>query len=199
MSDYNQIFNKYMKIDHIIKVLPELDEPVATANSAADLHDSAVLMVLHQQHQQWHLLLTTRAAHLNSHAGQISFPGGRFEESDGHLLETAIRETEEEIGLSRKYLQVFSQLEEQSTLTGYRIIPYIAFTEELPKLTIDSGEVDDAFSVPLEYLIETKNQTLESAFYQGETRHYYKINWQDKIIWGATARMIVNLSKHFNQ
>ena len=173
------------------------DDPVATANITADLHDSAVLMVLHKQKQQWQLLLTTRAAHLNSHAGQISFPGGRFEEGDNHLLETAVRETEEEIGLSRKHFQVISQLEEQSTTTGYRIIPYIAFTDVLPKLTIDSGEVDDAFSVPLEYLIETKNQQLESAFYQGETRYYYKINWQDKIIWGATARMIVNLSKYF--
>ena len=186
-----------MEIEDITSALPELINPIAIPDSTDTLKASAVLMVLHQTNQQWNLLLTTRARHLKSHAGQISFPGGRFETDDQHLMETAIRETEEEIGVTRKHLQVFSQLNEQPTLTGYRIFPYIAFATNLPNLTIDAGEVDDAFSVPLHYLLDSRNQQSESAYYNNKNYNYYKIVWQDKMIWGATARMIVDFSKFF--
>ena len=187
-----------MNIERISNILPELYKPIATPDYSDALTASAVLLIIHKLEQQWHLLLTTRAEHLSSHAGQISFPGGRFEDLDQNLVATAIRETEEEIGLASKYLDVISQLDAQTTLTGYRIFPYIAVIDELPLLTIDPGEVVDVFSVPLNYLIDSNNHQLESAFYQGEKRSYYKITWQDKIIWGATAEMIVKLSNHFD-
>lgn len=185
-----------MNIEIIKETLPQLVSPIAVPDSSDPLKASAVLIILHKMEQQWHMLLTKRAEHLSSHAGQISFPGGRFENHDQHLLDTALRETEEEIGLDRAHLQVIGQLEEHPTMTGYRIFPYIAYTSNLPKLTIDKEEVDEILNVPLSYLLDSNNQQLETAFYQQKNYDYYKIVWKNKIIWGATARMIVELSEH---
>ena len=185
-----------MNIENITEALPKLVSPIAVPDISDPLKASAVLIILHKMEQQWHMLLTKRAEHLSSHAGQISFPGGRYETHDQHLLDTALRETEEEIGLDRQHLQVFGQLEEHPTMTGYRIFPYIAYTSNLPELTIDKEEVDEVLNVPLAFLIDSENQQLETAYYQQQNYDYYKIIWENKIIWGATARMIVELSEH---
>ena len=186
-----------MNSETLIKRLPRLIKPIAEPDKNEKLQASAVLLALHFTEAKWQLLLTTRADHLKNHAGQISFPGGRFESHDQHLMATAIRETEEEVGINKKYIKVVSQLDDHNTLTGFRIFPYVAILSELPELIIDKNEVEDVFSVPLEHLIETSNHQIESVDYQGKHYDYYKILWQDKIIWGATARMIVNLSKYF--
>ncbi len=185
-----------MNLDFITNALPHLTTPIATPDYSNTLQASAVLMLLHKSDAKWHMLFTKRAAHLKSHAGQISFPGGCFEETDAHLLETAFRETEEEIGITRKQIQIISQLDEHATLTGFRILPYVAVIEKLPKLTIATCEVDEVFSVLLHYLIDDNNQLQESAYYQGENHTFYKIFWQDRLIWGATARMIVDFSTY---
>ncbi|MCP4411535.1 MAG: CoA pyrophosphatase [Gammaproteobacteria bacterium] len=185
-----------MDLELINNALPDLCKPVATPDFSDALKASAVLILLHQEDSQWQLLFTKRASHLKSHAGQISFPGGRFEQQDTHLMNTAVRETEEEIGLARKYIKVISQLNEHPTLTGFRIFPYIGVINQLPKLSIDTGEVEEIFSVPLLYLIDPQNHQEESAYYQGKSHLFYKIIWEDKFIWGATARMIVELSRH---
>ncbi len=185
-----------MNIENITAAVPKLVKPIAVPEHSDPLKASAVLIILHEIEQQWHMLLTKRAEHLSSHAGQISFPGGRYETHDEHLLATALRETEEEIGLDRNHLQVFGQLEEHPTITGYRIFPYIAYTSNLPELTIDKEEVDEVLNVPLNFLINSENQQLETASYQNKNHDYYKIIWKNKNIWGATARMIVELSDH---
>lgn len=185
-----------MNIDCLTRQLPNLKSPIATPDDKDPLKASAILIVLHKIKQQWHLLLTRRSRHLSSHAGQISFPGGLFEQADRHLLATAVRETVEEIGLSKSVITVISQLEEHATLTGFRIYPYVSIIENLPELKIEQAEVAEVFSVPLAYVIDHQNQQLESIFYQGQNRDYYKIVWQDRIIWGATARIIVNLSSY---
>ena len=185
-----------MNIENITDAVPKLVNPIAVPDLTDPLKASAVLIILHKMEQQWHMLLTKRSENLSSHAGQISFPGGRYETHDQHLLDTALRETEEEIGLDRKHLQVFGQLEEHPTMTGYRIFPYIAYTSNLPELTIDKEEVDEVLNVPLSFLFESKNQQLETASYQNKNYDYYKIIWKNKNIWGATARMIVELSEH---
>ena len=187
-----------MDIEGIINSLPDLTQPFATPDNSDYLKASSVLLILHKIDQQWQLLFTKRADHLSSHAGQISFPGGRFESVDQNLMETALRETEEEIGVSRNHLRVFSQMDEHPTQTGYRIFPYVAFSHNLPELVIDKAEVDEVFSAPLLYLLDGKNQQLATAIYNEKKYSYYKIIWRDKIIWGATARMIVNLSSYFN-
>ena len=158
---------------------------------------SAVMILVHYNDEQWQIVFTTRARHLNNHAGQISFPGGRYEETDQHLLQTAVRETKEEIGLDDHYIDAISQLKEYTTLTGFRIFPYVAIVENLPSLTIDPSEVDDVFSVPLEYLLDKKNHQIESLYYKDKEYDYYKIHWKDRMIWGATAKMIVDLSHYF--
>ncbi len=185
-----------MKIDLITSALPELSDPVATPDSSDSLKAAAVLMLLHKVDSDWQLLFTKRATHLKSHAGQVSFPGGSFETDDSHMLETAVRETEEEIGISRKHLRIISQLNQHETITGFRIYPYIAVINELPELTIDTGEVAEVFSVPLHFLLDKNNQQPETALFRGKNHIYYKIIWQNKIIWGATARMVVDFSKY---
>ncbi|PCJ49222.1 MAG: coenzyme A pyrophosphatase [Gammaproteobacteria bacterium] len=187
-----------IKFDRIIKSLPELSKPIAMPDYSDSLKASAVLLILHLVDDEWQLLLTKRADHLKHHAGQISFPGGKYELGDEHLVETAIRETEEEIGINRQLPQVISQLANHSTLTGYRIYPYVALIETLPVLVIDKGEVDNIFSVPLSFLINKANHQLQSVNYNNIDYDVYKIIWQDKTIWGATARMIVNLSDYLN-
>jgi len=185
-----------MSLNLITNALPGLRNPIATPDHSDALKASAVLMLLHQVDSQWQLLFTKRASHLKSHAGQISFPGGRFEDPDIHLMDTAVRETEEEIGLPRQHIEVISQLDEHSTLTGFRIFPYIGVIKQLPALSIDNAEVEEIFSVPLKFLMDAENHQEESAYYQGANHQFYKIIWEDRFIWGATARMIVELSRY---
>lgn len=162
-----------------------------------ELAASAVLLVVHKIDNQWHILLTQRASHLKHHAGQISFPGGRFDDKDLHLLNTALRETREEVGIDEKHLRVIGHLPHRPTLTGFRIHPFVAMVESLPKLSISVDEVSDVFSAPLDFLCDPHNQLSESIFYQGKQRKYYKIPWQQRMIWGATARMLVDLSPYY--
>lgn len=187
-----------MNFERITKLLPKLNQPCEMHDSKDQLKASAVLLILHLVDNNWHLLFTKRAEHLKHHAGQISFPGGRYEDDDYDLIDTAVRETEEEIGITRKLPSVISQLENHPTLTGYRIYPFVALIELLPELIIDKGEVDDIFSVPLVYLMNKANQQLEAVTYNNVNYDVYKIVWQDKVIWGATARMVVNLSNYIN-
>jgi 8-oxo-dGTP pyrophosphatase MutT (NUDIX family) len=187
-----------MHFDHITKLLPKLNQPCEVHDSKDHLKASAVLLILHRAENNWHLLFTKRAEHLKHHPGQISFPGGRYEDHDIDLIDTAVRETEEEIGIIRQIPRVISQLENHPTLTGYRIYPFVALIEMLPELIIDKGEVDDTFSVPLAYLMNKANQKLESITYKSVDYDVYKIIWQDKVIWGATARMVVNLSNYIS-
>jgi 8-oxo-dGTP pyrophosphatase MutT (NUDIX family) len=186
-----------MDLNRIKSSLPALILPVAIPPSDDHLMASAVMILVHYKDEQWHIVFTTRARHLNNHAGQISFPGGRFDETDQHLLQTAVRETKEEIGLDDHYIDAISQLKEYTTLTGFRIFPYVAIVENLPSLTIDASEVDDVFSVPLTYLLDKKNHQIESLYYKEKEYDYYKILWKDRVIWGATAKMIVDLSHYF--
>lgn len=187
-----------MNSEFIFSQFPELISPIAVPVKDDHLKASAVLIVLHEIEEQWQLLFTKRSKHLTSHAGQISFPGGRYEENDGHLMQTALRETEEEIGINKSFIRVISQLDELTTLTGFRIFPFISIIENLPELTIDHSEVDNVFSVPLEFLFNRKNHQQESLFFQGKNRNFYKIVWQDRVIWGATAQIIINLSNYFD-
>jgi 8-oxo-dGTP pyrophosphatase MutT (NUDIX family) len=187
-----------MNFERLTKLLPILKQPCEMHDSNDELKASAVLLILHLVDNNWHLLFTKRAEHLKHHPGQISFPGGRYEDHDDDLIDTAIRETEEEIGILRKVPTIISQLENHPTLTGYRIYPFVALIELLPKLVIDKGEVDDIFSVPLTYLMNKANQQLESVIYNNKDYDVYKIIWRDKVIWGATARMVVNLSNYIS-
>lgn len=139
------------------------------------------------------ILLTQRTAHLKKHAGQISFPGGGWEEQDPHLEATALRETEEEIGLHQRHIEVLGQLSLYETSTAYGVTPVVGWVEPPFDLTIDSFEVAEAFEVPLAWIMQRENHQTESRVRDSRRRHYYVLPYEGRFIWGATAGMLVNL------
>lgn len=139
------------------------------------------------------VLLTQRAAHLPSHPGQIAFPGGKIEPGDGGPLGAALRETEEEIGLSRRHVTPLGYLDTYRTRTNFEVIPVVALVETGFELALDPREVDLTFEVPLAFLMDPENHQTHSRVWQGRERFFYAMPFQDHYIWGATAGMIKNL------
>lgn len=139
------------------------------------------------------MLLTQRAAALRSHSSQVAFPGGRVDAVDGSPVVTALRETEEEIGLARERVRVLGFLDAYLTGTGYRIVPVVALVEPPFSLTLNAHEVDDAFEAPLSFLLDPANHRRDQREWQGLLRSYYAMPFGDRYIWGATAGMIRNL------
>ena len=140
------------------------------------------------------VLLTQRTAHLRDHAGQISFPGGRVEEEDPSPVATALRETEEEIGLSRAHVEILGYLPEYRTGTGFRVTPVVALVKPPFELALDAFEVAEAFEVPLAFLLDPANHQRHSLHYRGALRHFFAMPYGDYFIWGATAGMIRSLT-----
>lgn len=143
------------------------------------------------------VLLTERTAHLHDHAGQIAFPGGRQDPEDIDAIDTALRETEEEIGLTREYIDVIGRLPEYLTGTGYRVTPVVGMVRPGFALTLDAFEVAEAFEVPLRFLMDPRNHERRRVRHGDIDRHFYAMPWQhhdrEYFIWGATAAMLRNL------
>ena len=141
------------------------------------------------------VLLTQRTAHLRNHPGQISFPGGRLEPEDASPADTALREAEEEIGLSAAHVEIVGYLPEYRTITGFRVTPVVAIVTPPFDLRADPREVAEIFEVPLAFLMDATNHQLHSMPIGGTTRHYFAVPYQGRFIWGATAGIIVTLSR----
>ena len=139
------------------------------------------------------VLLTQRTSTLASHAGQVAFPGGKVDPEDPDPVHTALREAEEEIGLDRRYVEPLGFLDNYRTGTGYLVMPVVALVEPGFTLTLESREVDDAFEVPLSFLLDERNHQKHARPWRGRDRHYYAMPFEDRYIWGATAGMIRNL------
>ncbi|MFZ6758328.1 CoA pyrophosphatase [Undibacterium sp. Ji50W] len=141
------------------------------------------------------LLLTERAANLNHHPGQISFPGGRFEEEDINPVETALREAEEEVGLQRRYVDVLGHLPDYHTGTGYRVSPVVSLVDPGFELRADPTEVASIFEVPLAFLMDGQHhqRRLFELPDGGGQRQFYSMPYEQHFIWGATAGMLRNL------
>jgi 8-oxo-dGTP pyrophosphatase MutT (NUDIX family) len=137
--------------------------------------------------------LTQRAAALRNHSAQVAFPGGRVDAVDGSPVVTALRETEEEIGLSRERISTLGFLDAYLTGTGYRIVPVVALIEPPFSLTLNPSEVDAAFETPLSFLLDPANHKREGREWKGHFRTYYAMPFGDRYIWGATAGIIRNL------
>jgi 8-oxo-dGTP pyrophosphatase MutT (NUDIX family) len=153
----------------------------------------AAVLVPVIDHGEPTVLLTQRAQHLPNHPGQISFPGGKIEKSDADPLDAALRETEEEIGLGRGHVEPLGFLDLYMTTQGYRIVPVIARVKPGFALTLNAGEVDATFEVPLSFLMDQANVQKHSRDWNGLTRHFYALTFGEHYIWGVTAGILRNL------
>jgi 8-oxo-dGTP pyrophosphatase MutT (NUDIX family) len=165
-----------------------------TAPSTA-LRPAAVLVPLVDHAGGMSVLLTQRTAHLSAHAGQISFPGGRIEADDPDAIHAALRETEEEVGLSRDRVSVIGRLDTYVTGTGFEITPIVGLVPPAYTLTLDAFEVADAFEVPLSYILDPRNHNRTERESAGRTRVFFVLPYEGRNIWGATAGMLVNLAE----
>jgi len=146
-----------------------------------NLKASAVLIPLFYDQGQYHVLFTERSDEVNYHKGQVCFPGGTQEPSDASLLQTALRESEEEVGLKAKNVEILGELDDSLTLTSnYVISPFVAFIPHPRSLKTNGREVKEAFSVPLSFLMDEANFRQDSYTYE----------YEEHIIWGATARIL---------
>ena len=156
---------------------------------------AAVLVPLVLREEEITVLLTQRTNHLKAHAGQVSFPGGRVEKTDDSREAAALRETEEEIGVTREHIELIGHLDIYMTRTGYEITPVVGFLRPPFQVTPDPFEVAEVFEVPLNFLIAPANHQLMAREDKGSKRQFYAMQYQERYIWGATAGMLVNLSE----
>jgi 8-oxo-dGTP pyrophosphatase MutT (NUDIX family) len=157
------------------------------------LKPSAVLVPLIERAAGITVLLTRRTENLSSHSGQISFPGGRVEQSDAAPVHTALRESEEEIGLEPARVEILGRLANYVVGTGYRITPVVGFVDAQQEFVRDEREVAEIFEVPLELVMEPDNYRREHMRIKNINRSYYVLPYGEYRIWGATASILLNL------
>lgn len=139
------------------------------------------------------VLLTQRTESLSTHAGQIAFPGGRVDEGDASVVDAALREAEEEIGLDRRFVEPLGFIDSYRTGTGYRIAPVVALVRPEFVLQLNPHEVVEAFEVPLSFLMDLTNHQRHSREWRGRQRDFYAMPFGERYIWGATAGMLKNM------
>ncbi|MEP0321788.1 CoA pyrophosphatase [Bauldia litoralis] len=171
--------------DHVLN--PDL------ADVPFSYRDAAVLIPVIAREPDVTVLLTVRTAHLSAHAGQIAFPGGKIDPSDGSPTAAAVRETEEEVGLDRAAIHPIGGLVPYLSRTGYRIFPIVARVDPDFALTLNPNEVEEAFEVPLAFLMSPKNHRRGSRMFGGRSRAFYEIPFERHYIWGVTAGIIRGL------
>ncbi len=171
-------------------------EPIVPLPQLTDRpYVAAAVLVPIVGHARPTVLMTERLATMRVHAGQISFPGGRVDPADAGPVEAALREAEEEISLPRSVPDVLGLLDDVVVGTGFIVTPVVARVPPGLVLTPHEYEVESLFEAPLDYLTDPANQRLETTEFAGALRSYYVIQWEDRRIWGATARMLVELGK----
>lgn len=161
------------------------------------LRPAAVLVPIVDREQGLTVLLTTRTAHLAQHAGQVSFPGGRVEGEDRSPLETALRETHEEVGIPEQLIEPAGLLSPYETVTGFLVTPVVAFVSSAAEIVIDPTEVEEAFEISLSSVLDEATFRQGVSTYRGEPRAYYFLADQHRFIWGATAGMLRDLLRRY--
>lgn len=183
-------------IANLLRDAPPAMVETLRAALPTDLARAAVLIPIVDRPDELTVLLTLRASHLKFHAGQISFPGGRMEAHDPSPWHAALRETEEEIGLSRDFVSLAGYLCDQIVpLSGFQVTPAVAFVRPGFDLQLDRTEVDEVFEVPLEVILDRGHHVPHYREIRGHTVLTYEIPFEGRRIWGATARMLVDLAR----
>ncbi len=171
-------------------IADQRDEEIAAALEAAK--PAAVLIGLIERPQGTTVLLTERATHLRSHSGQVAFPGGKIDPGED-AVEAALREAEEEIGLSRKHIETFAALDPYLSGSGYRITPIVAEIHPPFDLEINHDEVAETFEAPFAFVMDPENHQRQSREWRGAMRHFYAMPWESHYIWGVTAGILRNM------
>lgn len=159
------------------------------------LTPAAVLIPIVNRESGLTVLLTQRTAHLRDHAGQVSFPGGRWEPGDATRVDTALREAQEEVGIEPGQVEILGRLPDYMTGTGFCITPVVGFVTPPLNLHLDDFEVADVFEPPLEFLFDASNHEFKEFEYRGARHEFWAMPWNGYYIWGATAGMLVNLRR----
>ena len=184
-------------------VIPRHDQqdadPAVVAAIAGVRPSLAAVLVPIIERDEPSVLLTQRTAHLADHAGQISFPGGKIDASDESPVAAALREAEEEIALPRRFVEPIGYLDVHMTPFGHRILPVLARVQPGFTVRFNKGEVDDAFEVPLAFLMTPQNHKRESRNWNGLTIRLYAMPFGGRNIWGATAGILRNLYERVYQ
>jgi 8-oxo-dGTP pyrophosphatase MutT (NUDIX family) len=155
---------------------------------------AAVLVPIFFKENEYHILLTQRSHHVLHHKGEISFPGGKRSKSDSSYLETALRESWEEIRLNPKDTEILGELDDvQTTNTGFIISPFIAFIPYPYEFVKDTFEIKEILDIPVSSLLETCNLGKELPISTDESETKYCFNYQGMVIWGATAKILNQL------
>ena len=171
------------------------DLHVIALKEGARVTEAAVLVPIVNRAGRPQLLLTQRTLHLDDHAGQISFPGGRVEAGDASREETALRETEEEIGLARATVALLGKLPDYEIPSGFRITPVVGWIEPPFVLKPDPHEVAAVFEAPLGHFLDARNYQRREYRFRGRHRHYLAVPFEGRYIWGATAGMLYSLCR----
>ena len=166
-------------------------QPKDRATPAAN---AAVMLLMWPEQHQLQLLLTRRALHLRHHPGQISFPGGRLEAGETTLA-AALREAEEEVGISPSQIQVIGSLPRITTSSGFTVAPWIGLLAESPTLCLQPSEVADAFSLPLSYALSNRYRQQRWFIQPYKNTHLHFLPYQGQLIWGATAAILHQLAE----
>ncbi len=159
-----------------------------------NLKDAAVLIAVCNWFSEPHVLLTKRAAHLKAHPGQIAFPGGKKDQSDNSLQETALREAFEEVGLSPQNVEVLGILPKHETVTSFSVTPILGWVEKPWDIISDPNEVSEVFFSPISRVLSATEFSIESRNWQGRQRRYFVVPDGPYYIWGASARILRALS-----
>ncbi|SJZ59479.1 MutT/nudix family protein [Vibrio cincinnatiensis] len=166
--------------------------------SPNSLRKASVLVGFVERENGLNIVLTKRAAHLKHHPGQISFPGGKYEESDGSLYQTAKREAQEEIGVSSNEIEILGQLPELVTVSHFAVTPVVAFIDANYKTRIDRNEVEEVFEIPANYLLDQRKLYSSTFQIQNTLHRVFAIPYKHHFIWGMTAQIIQALQNHIN-
>ncbi|CTQ51971.1 putative NUDIX hydrolase [Roseibium album] len=185
LSETSQLVQEQEAGDHTLN--PELG-PYAKWEGPP--RDAAVLIGIMERSAGPTVVLTQRTGHLNSHAGQVAFPGGKIDPTDKGPVEAALREADEEIGLDTRRVELLGSLAPYLTGSGYRVVPVVGTILETTSFRPNPDEVDDVFEVPLNFLMNPANHQKQSREWQGKRRYFYAMPFGERYIWGVTAGII---------